>query len=76
MGRVWRIGGPTLLRGACMEKNVESVMASLRRDLVRWREDLIQLRAEGKDDVAATVEKWIQEAERVLVRWADHPRQE
>jgi hypothetical protein len=56
-----------------MEKNVESVMASLRRDLVRWREDLIQLRAEGKDDVAATVEKWIQEAERVLVRWADNP---
>jgi hypothetical protein len=47
---------------------IDSTMDNLRHDLIRWKSELPRLKAMGRDDIAAVVETWILEAERVICR--------
>jgi prephenate dehydrogenase len=46
----------------------EVLIAELRTDVRRWKEELVRLRAEGHDDIVARIEGWVARTERVLAR--------
>jgi len=50
-------------------KRVEELMNEFRRDINGWKIELKRLKAEGRADLAETIEGWTREAERVLARW-------
>jgi hypothetical protein len=52
-----------------MAKSVSEVMDDLRQDVVRWKAELIRLRAQGAALHIAKVEKFIADAEAILRRW-------
>jgi Mg-chelatase subunit ChlD len=52
-------------------KRVEELMSEFRRDVDGWQVELKQLKAEGRTDLAETIEGWTREAERVLARWSN-----
>lgn len=45
-----------------------SITTGLRQDAIRWREELARLKAEGRYEIVAHVEQWLQEVEKVLAR--------
>ena len=52
-----------------MAKSISEVMDALRQDVVRWKAELIRLRAQGLTPRVEKVEKSIADAEAVLSRW-------
>jgi hypothetical protein len=52
-----------------MAKSISESMDDLYQDVVRWRAELVRLRAEGHTSTVEQVEKLITDAERVLSRW-------
>ena len=52
-----------------MAKSINEVMDDLRQDVVRWKAELIRLRAQGATPHIEKVEKFIADAEAILSRW-------
>jgi hypothetical protein len=48
------------------ENESDFLTDGLRLDVIRWKAELIRLRSQGQYDIAATIEEWLGEAERVL----------
>jgi hypothetical protein len=75
--------GLTSAWGACLQYDSpkkrkfpscsDSLTDGQRQDVIRWKNELGQLRAQRQYDVAARVEDWLLEAEKVLARRETQP---
>jgi aminoglycoside phosphotransferase (APT) family kinase protein len=64
--------GATCLEGAqALAKTMREAMAEFRRDVARWKAEITQLKNEGDRDLIDRLQKWIEEADRILDRWDD-----
>jgi hypothetical protein len=50
-------------------KSIDETIDELRRSIVRWKEEMVRLRAEGGVVMVARVEKAIADAESFITRW-------
>jgi aminoglycoside phosphotransferase (APT) family kinase protein len=64
--------GATCLEGTqALAKTMREAMAEFRRDVARWKAEITQLKNKGDRDLIDRLQKWIEEADRILDRWDD-----
>jgi aminoglycoside phosphotransferase (APT) family kinase protein len=64
--------GAACLEGAqALAKTMREAMAEFRRDVARWKAEITQLKDEGDRELIDRLQKWIEEADRILDRWDD-----